>query len=153
MKHILIVDDEEAVCWALERALTKEGHRAAVASSAEDAFALAARQHFDAVILDVPCRGWMACPLGPHGTCGIWSSTNGNPRKTSDAGHTPDTVAYDLWHRFGGFCAIGIFATEVGKLAQMTNSAPGSELGVPFLLVGVVRHWCFPLDRLVHAHS
>jgi two-component system nitrogen regulation response regulator GlnG len=57
LKHILIVDDEEAVCWALERALTREGHRAAVASSAEDAFALAAKQHFDAVILDVRLPG------------------------------------------------------------------------------------------------
>jgi len=57
LKHILIVDDEEAVCWALERALTKEGHRVAVASSAEDAFALAAKQHFDAVILDVRLPG------------------------------------------------------------------------------------------------
>jgi len=57
LKHILIVDDEEAVCWALERALTKEGHRAAVASSAEDAFALAAKQHFDAVLLDVRLPG------------------------------------------------------------------------------------------------
>jgi two-component system nitrogen regulation response regulator GlnG len=57
LKHILIVDDEEAVCWALERALTKEGYRAAVASSAEDAFALAEKQHFDAVILDVRLPG------------------------------------------------------------------------------------------------
>jgi two-component system nitrogen regulation response regulator GlnG len=57
MKHILIVDDEEAVCWALERALTKEGHRVAVASSAEDAFALAERQRFDAVLLDVRLPG------------------------------------------------------------------------------------------------
>jgi two-component system nitrogen regulation response regulator GlnG len=57
LKQILIVDDEEAVCWALERALTREGHRVAVASSAEDAFALAAKQHFDAVILDVRLPG------------------------------------------------------------------------------------------------
>jgi two-component system nitrogen regulation response regulator GlnG len=57
MKYILIVDDEEAVCWALERALTKEGHRVAVASSAEDAFALAERQRFDAVLLDVRLPG------------------------------------------------------------------------------------------------
>ncbi len=57
MKHILIVDDEEAVCWALERALTKEGHRVATASSAEDALAVAARQHVDAVILDVRLPG------------------------------------------------------------------------------------------------
>jgi two-component system nitrogen regulation response regulator GlnG len=57
MKHILIVDDEEAVCWALERALTGEGHRVAVAPSAEDAFALAERQRFDAVLLDVRLPG------------------------------------------------------------------------------------------------
>jgi two-component system nitrogen regulation response regulator GlnG len=57
MKHILIVDDEEAVCWALERALSKEGHRVAVASSAEDAFALAQKQRFDAVLLDVRLPG------------------------------------------------------------------------------------------------
>jgi two-component system nitrogen regulation response regulator GlnG len=57
MKHILIVDDEESVCWALERALTREGHRAAVAASAEDAFALAEKQHFDAVLLDVRLPG------------------------------------------------------------------------------------------------
>jgi two-component system nitrogen regulation response regulator GlnG len=57
MKHILIVDDEEAVCWALERALTKEGHRVAVAASAEDAFVLAERQRFDAVLLDVRLPG------------------------------------------------------------------------------------------------
>src|SRR5690242_20842280 len=57
LKHVLIVDDEEAVCWALERALTREGHRVAVASSAEDAFALAEGQRFDAVLLDVRLPG------------------------------------------------------------------------------------------------
>ncbi len=57
MKHILIVDDEEAVCWALRRALTTEGHAVAVAASAEDAFALAAGQRFDAVVLDVRLPG------------------------------------------------------------------------------------------------
>jgi two-component system nitrogen regulation response regulator GlnG len=57
MKHILIVDDEEAVCWALERALSKEGYRVAVASSAEDAFTLADEQRFDTVLLDVRLPG------------------------------------------------------------------------------------------------
>ena len=27
MKRILVIDDEQAVCWALERALTKEGYQ------------------------------------------------------------------------------------------------------------------------------
>ncbi len=57
MKHILIVDDEEAVCWALERALAREGHSVAVAASAEQALALLARRRPDAVILDVRLPG------------------------------------------------------------------------------------------------
>ena len=36
LKHILIVDDEEAVCWTLQRALAREGHSVAVAASADD---------------------------------------------------------------------------------------------------------------------
>ena len=39
MKHILIVDDEEAVCWALERALSRDGHHVTVAASVEQAWA------------------------------------------------------------------------------------------------------------------
>jgi two-component system nitrogen regulation response regulator GlnG len=57
VSHILIVDDEQAVCWALERALTREGHRVAVAASAEQAFVLAQKQRPDAVILDVRLPG------------------------------------------------------------------------------------------------
>jgi two-component system, NtrC family, nitrogen regulation response regulator GlnG len=38
MSHILIVDDEESICWALRRLLTESGHRVTVASSAEEAF-------------------------------------------------------------------------------------------------------------------
>ncbi len=57
MSHILLVDDEEAVCWALERALTREGHRVAVAASAEEALAQAAHQRPDAVVLDVRLPG------------------------------------------------------------------------------------------------
>src|SRR5438067_2338305 len=57
MKKILIVDDEEAVCWALQRALTGQGHAVSVAASAEDAFRLASQQRPDAVILDVRLPG------------------------------------------------------------------------------------------------
>jgi len=55
--HILIVDDEEAVCWALKKALTAEGHRVAVAASAEQAFVETERQPPDAIILDVRLPG------------------------------------------------------------------------------------------------
>jgi two-component system nitrogen regulation response regulator GlnG len=57
VKHILIVDDEEAVCWALQRALTAEGHSAETAASAEQAFAKIARRRPDVVVLDVRLPG------------------------------------------------------------------------------------------------
>ncbi|HMF18467.1 MAG TPA: response regulator, partial [Gemmataceae bacterium] len=57
MSHILVVDDEEAVCWALQRALTAEGHKVAVAASAEEAFEKARKQRPDAVVLDVRLPG------------------------------------------------------------------------------------------------
>jgi two-component system nitrogen regulation response regulator GlnG len=57
VKHILIVDDEEAVCWALQRALESEGHSTATAASAEQAFAVAAGRKPDAIILDVRLPG------------------------------------------------------------------------------------------------
>ena len=57
MSHLLIVDDEEAVCWALKKALAKLGHEVAVASSAEEAFCRAEKQIPDAIILDVRLPG------------------------------------------------------------------------------------------------
>jgi two-component system nitrogen regulation response regulator GlnG len=56
-RHILIVDDEQAVCWALGRALEREGHSVALAASAEQAFAHLAKQRPDAIILDVRLPG------------------------------------------------------------------------------------------------
>jgi two-component system nitrogen regulation response regulator GlnG len=57
MSHILIVDDEEAVCWALRRALSREGHQVHTAASSEEALELAAGHPFDAVVLDVRLPG------------------------------------------------------------------------------------------------
>jgi len=57
MKNILIVDDEQAVCWSLQRALGREGHCVSVAASAEQAFALLAQQRPDILILDVRLPG------------------------------------------------------------------------------------------------
>ncbi|HEY7315447.1 MAG TPA: sigma-54 dependent transcriptional regulator [Gemmataceae bacterium] len=57
MKHILIVDDEEAVCWSLQRALQREGHSVSVAASAEQAFKLLDRQRPDVLVLDVRLPG------------------------------------------------------------------------------------------------
>ncbi len=57
MSHILIVDDEQAVCWALEKAFKHEGHSVAVSPSAEDAFIRAGQRKPDAIILDVRLPG------------------------------------------------------------------------------------------------
>ena len=57
MSQILIVDDEEAICWTLRRALTSEGHKVAVASSAEEALRLAAADKPEAILLDVRLPG------------------------------------------------------------------------------------------------
>ena len=56
-RHILIVDDEEAVCWSLQRALTCEGYAVTVAASAEEAFPLAAANRPDVLILDIRLPG------------------------------------------------------------------------------------------------
>ncbi len=53
MSHVLIVDDEESICWGLERLLTDSGHDVSVAASAEEAFARVARQTPDLIVLDV----------------------------------------------------------------------------------------------------
>jgi two-component system nitrogen regulation response regulator GlnG len=57
MSHVLIVDDEEAICWALKKALAKLGHQAAIASSAEESFRLIPGQIPDAIVLDVRLPG------------------------------------------------------------------------------------------------
>lgn len=57
MKHVLIIDDEESVCWSLQRALNRDGCSVSVAATAEQGLALAAKQRPDAVIVDVRLPG------------------------------------------------------------------------------------------------
>jgi two-component system nitrogen regulation response regulator GlnG len=57
VKHILIVDDEEAVCWSLQRALEREGYSVSVAASAEQAFTRINQQRPDVMVLDVRLPG------------------------------------------------------------------------------------------------
>ncbi len=57
MKHVLLIDDEEAVCWSLQRALAREGYGVAVAASAEQGLRLATEQPPDAVVVDVRLPG------------------------------------------------------------------------------------------------
>ncbi|MEX2188915.1 MAG: sigma-54 dependent transcriptional regulator [Pirellulales bacterium] len=55
--HVLIVDDEESICWGLKRLLTEEGHEVSVASTAEQALALADKRTPDLVVMDVRLPG------------------------------------------------------------------------------------------------
>jgi DNA-binding NtrC family response regulator len=55
--HVLIVDDEESICWGLKRLLSGEGHEVTVASTAEEALVLADRRKPDLVVMDVRLPG------------------------------------------------------------------------------------------------
>src|SRR4029077_1006332 len=57
MSNILIVDDEESICWGLSRLLTGEGHNVRVASSAEEALEKVPQAKPDLVVLDVRLPG------------------------------------------------------------------------------------------------
>jgi two-component system nitrogen regulation response regulator GlnG len=57
MSHVLIVDDEESICWGLERLLSEAGHEISVAASAEAALAKVAQRRPDLVVLDVRLPG------------------------------------------------------------------------------------------------
>jgi len=54
---ILVVDDEESICWSFREFLGDEGHRVESAASAEEALRVAAEVRPDAVILDVRLPG------------------------------------------------------------------------------------------------
>ncbi len=57
MSHVLIVDDEPAICWAFRECLTDEGYSVDVAGTAEVALTLAARQLPDVIVMDVRLPG------------------------------------------------------------------------------------------------
>ncbi len=57
MSCILVVDDEESICWAFREFLGDEGHRVETASSAEEALRKAVEVRPDAVVLDVRLPG------------------------------------------------------------------------------------------------
>ena len=57
MSHILIVDDEQSICWGLNKLVRSLGHTSAIASSAEQAFSAASSLRPDAIVLDVRLPG------------------------------------------------------------------------------------------------
>lgn len=57
MSHVLVVDDEPAICWGFRELLRGEGHEVTIASSAEEALQVASTCQPDAIILDVRLPG------------------------------------------------------------------------------------------------
>ena len=57
MAHLLIVDDEQSICWGLAKLAEELGHTAATAVSAEEGLELARQRRPDAIVLDVRLPG------------------------------------------------------------------------------------------------
>ncbi|MDB5340613.1 MAG: response regulator with CheY-like receiver, AAA-type ATPase, and DNA-binding domain [Planctomycetaceae bacterium] len=57
MSHILVVDDEPAICWGLREFLTDDGHEVSVAASAEEALRMTETIRPDVVVMDVRLPG------------------------------------------------------------------------------------------------
>jgi two-component system nitrogen regulation response regulator GlnG len=57
MSRVLVVDDEEGICWAFREFLAEEGHRVEVAATAEEGLGMAAQEAPDAVVLDIRLPG------------------------------------------------------------------------------------------------
>lgn len=51
--HVLLVDDEPAICKALSLALTRAGYRVTAAMSGEHAASVVRNQHVDLLVLDL----------------------------------------------------------------------------------------------------
>lgn len=57
MTHILLVDDEPAICWAFRECLADEGFTVDVAGTAEQALTMADRIRPDVIVMDVRLPG------------------------------------------------------------------------------------------------
>jgi two-component system nitrogen regulation response regulator GlnG len=57
MPHILIIDDEQSICWGLSQLAEQLNHRATIASSAEQGLAAAAKDKPNVIMLDVRLPG------------------------------------------------------------------------------------------------
>ncbi len=57
MAKILVIDDEESVCWAFEKFLKSEGHEVATAATAEEGLGLLGEREVEIVFLDVRLPG------------------------------------------------------------------------------------------------
>ncbi len=57
MKNVLVIDDDEKICWAFEQFLTDEGHRPIIANNAEEGLRKIQSEMPDIILLDVRLPG------------------------------------------------------------------------------------------------
>ena len=57
MKNVLVVDDDEKICWAFQQFLEGEGYNASIANSAEEGLRRISTEKPDVVLLDVKLPG------------------------------------------------------------------------------------------------
>ena len=57
MKKILVVDDDEKICWAFEQFLAEEGYKPIIANNAEEGLRQIESENPDIVLLDVRLAG------------------------------------------------------------------------------------------------
>ena len=57
MKKILVVDDDEKICWAFEQFLAEEGYKPIIANNAEEGLRQIESETPDIVLLDVRLPG------------------------------------------------------------------------------------------------
>lgn len=57
MKNVLVIDDDEKICWAFEQFLESEGHSSNIANNAEEGLRRIASDKPDVVLLDVRLPG------------------------------------------------------------------------------------------------
>ncbi len=57
MAHLLVIDDEQSICWGLSQLAAQMGHTAATAASAEEGLEMAQAQRPDLIVLDVRLPG------------------------------------------------------------------------------------------------
>ena len=57
MKNVLVIDDDEKICWAFKQFLTDEGHRPIIANNAEEGLRKIQSETPDIILLDVRLPG------------------------------------------------------------------------------------------------
>ena len=56
-QRILVIDDEQAICWAFSQLLQPHGYLVSVTASAEEGLEIAAKENPDLVLLDIRLQG------------------------------------------------------------------------------------------------